>query len=791
MDKHFEFHKHEDQIYKLWEENGVFNPDQSKNKNNSSPFSVILPLPNANDPLHIGHGLFLSLQDTMTRFHRMKGDDTVWIPGTDHAGIETQFVFEKKLQKEGKSRFDFDRKTLFDKIWQYVEENSDLATRQMKKIGSSADWSRFKFSLDPDVVDFVLVTFEKMYQDSLVYRDLKLVNFCTKCGTSYSELEVVHQDQQTPLYFVKYPLQDSPGRFVTVATVRPEPIFADTALAVNPKDKKNKHLIGKVVLNPLTDEEMQIIGDECVDPDFGTGVVKITPAHDQDDFEVAKRHNLPVVEAINTRGKITSAGGKYAGLSVKKAREAVVADLETKDLIEKIDHKYQNRIGTCYRCGSVIEPLPMAQFFIKVNDKKTNLTKMALEALDSKKTKILGAGQEKILRHWLGNLKDWNISRQIVWGITIPVWYQVAGYEDQIEASFINSNGEFKHGSLEELLKKYSLSEILDGLQQTNAAASVPYLISRDNPSEATTEVGATTGADATAEVGAATEVGHSTNGIARANPASPTTTAWFPETDTFDTWFSSSQWPVITLSTNQPGDLERFYPTSVMETAYDILMFWVMRMMMMGTYLTGKTPFQTVYLHGLIRDEKGQKMSKSKGNTINPLEIIEEFGADALRMALMIRSTPGQDKNVGIQDIRAMRNFTNKIWNASRFVIMSKDTEKDTSPSSGGAKSAHIAQFNKKLHGVVVRVSTNLNKLQIGIAADTIYDEFWHWFCDTCIEDAKNGTLPRSSIIGGLTTFLKLLHPFAPFVTEAIWQELRQEGIVQDELLATSDWPS
>lgn len=750
MDKRYDYHAHEANIYQLWEKRQAFNPDRSANKQNGRPFTIIMPPPNANDPLHVGHAMFVSLEDALIRYHRMRGDDTAWIPGTDHAGIETQFVFEKKLQKEGKSRFNFDRQTLFNQIWEYVQENSGVAVEQMKKIGASADWSRYKFTLDEDVVDFVLSTFEKMHQDNLVYRDLQLVNYCTKCGTSYSELEVVYQDQQTPLYYVKYPLKDKLDEFVTVATVRPEPIFADTHLAVNPHDPERQRLVGQLVLNPLTGAEMPIIADEYVDPDFGTGIVKLTPAHDPHDFEVAKRHGLPINQAINTQGKITEAGGKYAGMSVKNAREAVVADLQAQGLIEKINEKYQNRVGTCYRCGRVIEPLPLAQFFIKVNDGANSLTKKALKMLDSGETKVHGAGQEKILRHWLGNLKDWNISRQIVWGIPIPVWYEIDGYEGQIQVSFIDKNGQYTQGILAVVLAKHSLEEILSGLQQTNAFAGVPYSVSRTQPA----------------------------------------TGNWLPETDTFDTWFSSSQWPVVTLKTNQEGDFNRFYPTSVMETAYDILMFWVMRMMMMGAYLTDQAPFRQVYLHGLIRDEKGQKMSKSKGNTINPLDVIAEFGADALRMALMIRSTPGQDKNVGVSDIKAMRNLTNKIWNASRFVGLQNENNEEKFADISSKTSEDDQEFQNKLQSVVVQITENMEKLQIGLAAETVYNEFWHWYCDECIESAKAGKLSNTALLEGLTVFLKLLHPFVPFVTEAVWQELRQQNLLAEDLLVTAAWP-
>lgn len=751
MDKRYDYTTTEPDIYKKWQEHKTFSPDKpgAPGKSANKHFSIIMPPPNANDALHVGHAMFVALEDILIRFHRMRGDDTVWIPGTDHAGIETQYLYEKKLQKQGKSRFDFDRETLYQNIWDYVQDNSGIAVDQIKQIGASADWERYKFTLDPDIVKQVIETFKQLYKDGLVYRDLQLVNYCTKCGTSYSELEVNHVDQTSPLYYVRYYFVEAPENYLTVATVRPEPIFADTHLAVNPKDKKNKHLIGKSVKNPLTGKAMPIISDEFVDPEFGTGIVKLTPAHDANDFAVAKQHNLPIIEAINRQGKITAAGGMYAGMNVVAARKAVVEDLTASGHIEKIDEKYQNRIGVCYRCSRPIEPLPMPQFFISVKDKKQNLVANVLKILDKKETIVHGAGQEKILRHWLNNLRDWNISRQIVWGIRIPVWYEITGNEDQIHVGFLTREKEFKQGTIAELIKDHSLEEILEGLQQTTAFADVPYSISEKRPAEG----------------------------------------AWIPETDTFDTWFSSSQWPVVTLKSTGEDDFERFYPTTVMETGYDILPFWVMRMLLLCSYLTGKTPFSEVYLHGLVRDPKGQKMSKSKGNTINPIETIEKYGADALRMALVIRSTPGQDKNVGEADFKAMRNLTNKVWNASRYVVLQMSGELEMNDAVATDAPGDTA-FHDKLGEISTTITQQLEDRKIGLAAETVYNEFWHWFCDECIESAKTGTISQAALLEGLTTFLKLLHPFIPFVTEAVWQALISAELLEESLLITAPWP-
>jgi len=743
MDKRYDHQQHEQQMYALWEKNDAFSPEKSPPKG-QQPFTIIIPPPNANDPLHVGHALGAALQDALIRFHRMLGDDTLFLPGTDHAGIETQFVFEKKLKKEGKSRFNFDRETLYKMIWDYVQENSGVATDQMKKLGVSADWSRFVFTLDKKAVEEALKTFIKLHEDKkeLLYRDEQLVNYCTHCGTSFSELEVVYKDQTTPLYYVRYPQVDNPKEYVVVATVRPEPIFADTHLAVNPKDKKNKHLIGKKVLNPLTNDEMEIIGEEFVDPEFGTGVVKMTPAHDAEDFKVAKRLNLPMNQAVGLDGRMINAPKEYVGMKVAEARKEVIKNLDDKKLIEKIDESYQNRIATCYRCGRPIEPLLLPQFFIKVEPLVTPI----LEDLKAKKFRVYGAGYDKILKHWLENLRDWNISRQIVWGIRMPVWYQIDN-DQQLAVSFVDKNGESQPMKpLGQWLRGgHSLQEIKAGLQRVYALKEVKYVVSIDEPNN---------------------------------------DKEYIQETDTLDTWFSSSQWPFTTLKSLSEQDFERFYPTQVMETAYDILVFWVMRMLMMGKYATGELPFTDIYLHGLIRDAKGQKMSKSKGNVVNPLVVAEKYGADALRMALIIRSTPGLDKAVGDQDFKAMRNLTNKLWNAARFVLEHLDTNQ--------AGQAKIDQaFAKKLEKVVGSITQNLDKFQIGLAAETAYNEFWHWYCDECIEMAKNTDLSGKNLIKGLETFLKLLHPFVPFVTEAVWQTMVEKKLVTEPLLINAAWPT
>jgi valyl-tRNA synthetase len=763
MDKAYDHKLVEDKIYQKWEASGAFKPNSDPK---AKPYTIIMPPPNANDPLHIGHAMFITVEDILIRYHRMRGEATLWLPGADHAGIETQFVFEKKLKKQDKSRFDFDRETLFKMIWDYVQENAGVAKNQMKKIGASADWSRFTFTLDEKIVDIVLNTFDQLHKEGLIYRDLRLVNYCTRCGTGYSELEAKHDERKDPLLYIKY------GSF-TIATVRPETKFRDTALAVNPADQRYKKHIGKTfeisgLLGPIS---MKVIADDEVDPKFGTGIMKVTPAHDFHDFELGQKYHLPVTPIIDFNGKMgfswfindpkfASQPAKYQeraktyhGLHVSKARPLMIEHLKQDGLIEKIDENYTHNVATCYRCGTVLEPLPLPQFFLKV----APLTKKVLTALKKKETVIYGPGYDKILTHWLKNLKDWNISRQIVWGIRIPVWY--SSKETNSTITFLTKEKQLKTGELKELLKTYSLEEIKNGLQSLKAPVDAKFVLSKTSPGP-----------------------------------------EYLQETDTFDTWFSSAQWPFATLKANSPGDLARFYPTQVMETAYDILIFWVMRMLMMGIHITGKVPFEKVYLHGLVRDDKGQKMSKSKGNVINPLDIVDKYGADALRFALVMSTTAGKDSNTGDAKIRGMRNFTNKLWNAARFIILNKDNgpyltadkkmktpylASVSEPKKVDHEYVSKQQYFGHIHGTTRVVTKQLKDLKIGLAAETIYNDFWHWYCDEAIELCKRGYISVEDITTGLETFLILLHPFMPFITEEIWGLLGKK-----EMLITTKWP-
>jgi len=682
MDTQYNHKLYEDKIYEEWEKSGAFTPIIDKNK---KPFTIIMPPPNASDPLHIGHAREVATQDILIRFHRMIGDPTLWLPGSDHAGIETQFVFEKKLRERGKSRFDFDRETLYQMIWDDVQKNKSTMEKQLKRLGASCDWSRNKFTLDPDIIKVVYQTFKNLYDHGLIYRGERLVNYCTKCGTGYSDLEVEHIEQTTKLYYLKY------GPFV-LATTRPETKFADTAVAVHPKDKRYKKYIGQEIEceGLLGKFKLKVIADTYVDPEFGTGVVKITPYHDFNDFEVWERHKDEMPEpkqVIDKTGRLTEVAGKYSGLKIKIARDIIETDLKEKGLLAKDSEDYIHSIGVCYRCKTVLEPLPSKQWYISVK----TLTQKALESIKNKNVNFVAKKYEKIATHWLKNLKDWNISRQIVWGIRIPAW------KNNKTGEWVITKGEAPKGNM------------------------------------------------------------------------------WEQDIDTFDTWFSSSQWPFATLQTTNPGDFDYFYPTSVMDPSYDILPFWVIRMIMLGLYETEKVPFTHILLHGLVRDKDGVKISKSKGNVIDPIDMTDKYGADALRIALVRGVQVESDNSLSEENIKGQRNFSNKIWNAARFVKdFSNNSEDDIAFNFWYRKN-----FPKKITDL-------LNKYKIGLAAEELYNDFWHRFCDVEIERAKKNEVSSKQLREAFLILLKLLHPFMPFVTEAVWKELGNTT-----LLITSDWPS
>ncbi len=731
MDKAYDHKKAEEKLYEFWEEEGYFKPEINPD---GKPYCIILPPPNANGDLHFGHAMFV-IEDILVRYHRMKGYQALWLPGTDHAGTETQFVFEKKLQEEGKSRFDFTREELYQKIWEYVKENRGGIEQQLKRLGFSLDWSRSKFTLDEDIVELVNKTFRKMYDEKLVYRDYRLVNYCTRDGTSFSDLETVSEEVEGILYHIKYPIKE--GGHITVATTRPETMFGDVAVMVNPKDKRYKELVGKTVILPLVNREIPIIEDEYVDKNFGTGAVKVTPSHDFNDFEVGRKHQLTFPPIIGWSGKFEKTG-IVDGLYVKQARMEVIRRLQEENLLEK-EESHKMVVKKCYKCKTVLEPLPLEQWYVKVKP----LTEKSLIAIE-KDIKIYPKNFVSTLKFWYKNLRDWNISRQNVWGIRIPVWYEVEN-EDRFAVSFLDKNKKLIQGPLSQLLKKgYKFEEIEKGLQRVIAFMEAKVVFKDQK------------------------ETGK----------------RYLPETDTFDTWFSSSQWPYVTLKTTKKGDFEKFYPTSVMETGRDILFFWVSRMIMMGLYATKKIPFEDVVLHGLVNDPYGKKMSKSKGNVVNPLQVADEYGADSVRMALVYGTGLGNDQAMSYSKLDASKKFANKLWNIGRFIEMNKQT----GAKHGGmnfeeleklAKNSNDKELVNKIEDLTKEVTKYLDSYQFNLAAERLYEFIWHEFADKYIEDVKVRIDSDSFLILNslFVILLKLLHPFMPFVTEEIYQKMPNHG--------------
>ena len=730
MDKVYDNKKTEAKIYKEWEEKGLFKPEINPK---GKPYTIILPPPNANGALHFGHAMF-TVEDILIRYHRMRGHAALWLPGTDHAGIETQFVFEKKLKEIGKSRFDYDQETLYQMIWDYVETNKGGIEDQLRKLGFSLDWSRRKYTLDKDIVKLVYKTFKKMFDDGLIYRGQRLVNYCTFDGTSFSDLEITYEERNSPLYYIKY------GPLV-LATTRPETKFGDTAVAVNPKDIRYQQYIGQEIEieTVLGRARIKVIGDESVDPEFGTGAVKITPAHDFNDFEVGKRHNLEMKQVIGFDGKMNGLAGKYQGMYIKQARKEVVQDMQKKGLIDHIDHEYVHRIGLCYKCKNVLEPLPMEQWFIKVKP----LAEKAIKVVKKGKIKIYPKSFETWYFNWLKNLRDWNISRQIVWGIRIPAW--------QCQYCYKNQKSKIKNQKESSLV-----------IKQFNNGSWI--ITDGEKPDRC--------------------PVCKSTN--LKQDP------------DTFDTWFSSGQWPYLTLQTTRSGDFKEFYPTDVMETAYDILRAWVSRMVMLGLYLTDEVPFKNVLFHGLVNDPYGKKMSKSKGNVINPLELIDQYGADAVRFALIYGNATGNDQSLSYSKLDAARKFTNKLWNMARFINMKREirnskfeirnnlTRKQLEDLAVHKNDKEMIERTEKLAQEITRL---LDKYDFNHAAQNLYDFIWHEFADKYIEDVK-GRIDENSYFILNTLFLillKLLHPFMPFVTEDIYKTLWGK----EDYLMVSNWPS
>jgi len=733
MDKTYQPQITEKKIYQMWEEGGYFTPKIDPKK---KPYTILLPLPNANDPLHMGHTLF-TVEDILTRYHRMLGDPTLWLPGGDHAGIETQFVFEKELAKQGKSRFDFDRDTLYKMIVDFTEKNREINKKELRIIGFSLDWTRYHYSLESEILKTVFNTFRKLHQDKLVYRGERIVNYCTHCGTAFSNLEVRYKEKTDYLYYLDYGI-------LKIATTRPETIFADVAVAVNPKDKRFQKLVGQEAIIPLINKKIPIITDEAIDIDFGTGALKVTPAHDQVDFEIGQRNHLEIVKIIDRDGRMINLPKEYLGLTVDQARKAVLKDLEEKKKLLKTE-PLKHTVGACYRCGTIIEPLTMPQWYIKTKP----LAKPAIEAVKKGKTKIVPKKRfEKMYFDWMENIQDWNISRQIVWGPRIPAWYCLDCHP-QIIINFIDKNGKQTSGEYRELKKKFSFTEIKKGLQQLTAPVEVNYSLEEKSCQKC-----------------------HGKNIL--------------QETDTFDTWFLSGQWPLTTLGFPDRQDFKYFYPTSVLDTLWDILFFWVARMMMLGIYVAGDVPFKVIHLHARVVDEHGQKMSKSRGNVISPVEMINKYGADALRMSLTMGVSPGSDVALSEDKIRAMRNFANKVWNAARFVLTyPNQSESKIIPMNPNKDDKWILEETNK---TVKRVTMLLNRYRFDLAAETIYHFFWHTFCDKYLEmSKKRRDEAQPTLLYVLDTSLRLLHPFMPFITEEIWQKL--PGKTKEPIII-SPWP-
>ena len=686
---------YEPNIYALWETSGALEPTGV-----GKPYSIIMPPPNANGNLHIGHALDMNLKDVLIRYHRMKGDDAVFIPGADHAGFETWVVYERELTKQGKSRFDFSRDQLYSQVWNFVQEKRGNMELQLRALGVSASWKHLTFTLDDKVINTVYDTFKKMWDDNLVYRGERIVNYCTEHQTSFADIEVEHKNEKGKLWKIAYPTLDKIGEII-VATTRPETMLGDVAVAVHPDDERYKKLIGTRILLPIVDKEIPIIADEYVDMSYGTGAVKITPAHDPNDFEIAKRHDLPIESIISPEGKMINVPAQFLGLTPIEARARVLEALEALEL-RRGETEIEHAVGHCYRCGSVIEPMIKEQWFIKTQ----SLAQPAIDALKKEEITFYPASKRKELIAYLEQLKDWNISRQIPWGIPIP--------------AFVNEND--------------PKDWIFD--TRTNEQS----IVVND--------------------------------------------TTYIREEDTFDTWFSSGQWPYIVTDYLTDGDLANYFPTDMMETGMDIMRAWVSRMIMLSLYRTGKLPFKEVYLHGMVNDEHNQKMSKSKGNVINPMELVAEFGSDATRMGLISGRAPAQSQAFNRGSVIAARNFCNKLWNIARFVeaqIGDNHQIVDLEPQTP-ADHWIIRQLNDAANNIAVRIE----QYRFSEASETVYHTIWDDVADWYIESSKTA-INRPLLSWVLATSLKIAHPFAPFVTETIWQTLNYT----DGILMREAWPT
>ena len=711
LPKVYEPQQVEGRIYRMWMDNDCFKatPDPDK-----KPFSIVMPPPNVTGQLHMGHAMDSTLQDILTRFKRMQGYSALWLPGTDHAGIATQIKVEEELRtKEGLTRYDLGREKFLQRVWQWKEKYGNRIVEQQKKMGASCDWSRSRFTMDEGCSKAVRETFCELYDKGLIYKGSRIINWCPHCLTALSDAEVEYVDKPGHLWYIRYPLSDGSGDIV-VATTRPETMMGDTGVAVNPEDEKFKHLIGKTCILPIMNREIPIVGDEYCEIGFGTGAVKMTPAHDPNDFEVGLRHNLEVIRVIADDGTINENGGKYNGMDRYECRKAIVKDLEEQGYLIKTE-PYSHNVGTCYRCHNDVEPLISAQWFVKMEP----LAKEAIRVVNDGTIKFVPERFTKTYINWMENVHDWCISRQLWWGHQIPAWYCD-------ECSHIN--------------------------------------VKREDPTECE-------------KCGCK----HLTR-----------------EEDVLDTWFSSALWPFSTMGwpDKDAADLNYWYPTSVMVTGYDIIFFWVARMIFSGMEQMKKEPFKTVFIHGLVRDDKGRKMSKSLGNGIDPLEMAEKYGADALRFNLITGNSPGNDTRFYVEKCEAMRNFANKIWNASRFVMMNLTIDRVELPEQLELEDKWVLS---KLNTLVKEVTDNMDAFEIGVASAKVYDFIWDTYCDWFIELCKarlTGEGERSKVNAQnvlcyvLIETLKLLHPFMPFITEEIYQALPHTAEDKGEFIMLQKWP-
>lgn len=692
LSKLYEPKEVEDKIYKYWMDNECFKAKIDKTK---PSYTIVIPPPNITGQLHMGHALDETLQDILIRFRRMQGYGALWLPGTDHASIATEAKIVEAMKEEGLTKEDLGRDGFLKRAWEWKEKYGNRIVEQLKKLGCSCDWSRERFTLDEGCNEAVKEVFVNLYNKGLIYRGERIINWCPHCKTSISDAEVEYEDQQGSFWHLKYPFADGSGH-LELATTRPETMIGDTAVAVNPNDDRYKHLIGKMLVLPLFGREIPVIGDEYVDMEFGTGVVKITPAHDPNDFEVGLRHNLEIINVMTDDAHINEKGGKYTGMDRYEARKAIVADLEAGGFLLKTE-PHQHNVGTCYRCSATVEPRVSKQWFVKMEP----LAKPAIEAVRNGETKFIPERFDKIYFHWLENIKDWCISRQLWWGHRIPAYY-------------CDTCGEM--------------------------------VVSKEEPSNCP-------------------KCGEKLK----------------QDEDTLDTWFSSALWPFSTLGwPNKTEDLDYFYPTATLVTGYDIIFFWVARMMFSGIEHTGKVPFDTVLIHGLVRDAQGRKMSKSLGNGIDPLEVIDEYGADALRFMLATGNSPGNDMRFMDEKVKASRNFANKIWNAARFIMMNLP---DGFMVSELPENLHVEDkwIISKFNTLAKEVTENLDKFELGIAVQKLYDFIWDVYCDWYIELTKpriqaggeTAETAQTVLVWVMQGMLKLLHPFMPYITEEIWQAL------------------